>query len=70
MVNVEDYFGSKAGIVWNCLKEYGPLTIAQLKRKTKLTDAELYAGLGWLSRESKVEIMGEVPLLYKYKLKE
>ncbi|MFH0971477.1 MAG: winged helix-turn-helix domain-containing protein [Candidatus Micrarchaeota archaeon] len=69
MVGVEGYFGAKAGIVWQCLKENGALTIAQMKRKTKLTDSELYAGLGWLSREGKIEIVGEVPLLYKYKLK-
>ena len=69
MASVEEYFGSKAGIVWQCLKEGGGLTIAQLKRKTKLSDSEIYSGLGWLSREGKVEIVGDVPLLYKYKLK-
>jgi hypothetical protein len=69
MVNLEEYFGTKAGIAWQCLKEFGPLTIAQLKRKTKLTDSELYAALGWLGREGKLEIIGDVPLLYKYKLK-
>jgi len=70
MVVVEEYFGAKAGIVWQSLNEFGALTIAQLKRKTKLTDSEVYAGLGWLGREGKVEIQGEVPLLYKYKLRQ
>lgn len=70
MVSVEEYFGAKAGIVWQCLKENGALTIAQLKRKLKLTDSELYSGLGWLGREGKIEITGDVPLLFKYKLKE
>ncbi|MEK6953781.1 MAG: winged helix-turn-helix domain-containing protein [Candidatus Micrarchaeota archaeon] len=70
MVGVEEYFGAKSGIVWSCLNEFGPLTIAQLKRKTKLTDSEVYAGLGWLGREGKLDIVGEVPLLYKYKLRQ
>ncbi|MFH1257647.1 MAG: winged helix-turn-helix domain-containing protein [Candidatus Micrarchaeota archaeon] len=56
-------------MIWQCLKESGGLTIAQLKRKTKLSDSEIYAGLGWLSREGKIDINGDVPLLYKYKLK-
>ncbi len=69
MVGVDEYFGAKAGIIWQCLKENSGLTIAQMKRKTKLTDSELYVGLGWLGREGKIEIVGDVPLLYKYKLK-
>lgn len=69
MVNVEEYFGAKAGMLWQCLHEHGPLSIVQIKRKTKMPDADVYAALGWLAREGKLEIRGAVPLLFKFSLK-
>ncbi len=68
MAKVEEYFGTKAGIVWTALSVRGPLNIAQLKRSTKLSDSELYGALGWLSREGKIEIVGEKPLFFKFKV--
>ncbi|MBI5225363.1 winged helix-turn-helix domain-containing protein [Candidatus Micrarchaeota archaeon] len=65
---VEDYFGSRAGVLWACLNEHGALSISQIKRKTKLKDSEVYSGLGWLAREGKLQIIGDVPLLYKFRL--
>ncbi len=70
MVSVEEYFGARAGVIWAYLKENGPSSITQIKRKTKLKDTELYSGLGWLGREGKIEIHGEIPLLYRFALKE
>ncbi|MFH1106533.1 MAG: winged helix-turn-helix domain-containing protein [Candidatus Micrarchaeota archaeon] len=69
MANVEEYFGVKAGILWQCLHEHGPLSIVQIKRKTKLSDTEVYAALGWLAREDKIAIQGSVPLLFKFSRK-
>ncbi len=69
MAHVEDYFGNKAGLIWKVLSENGPLNSAAIKRRTKLSDAELYGGLGWLARENKIEIVGNLPMLFKFKLK-
>ncbi len=68
-MQIEEYFGKKAGIVWEVLHEHGPLRIVDLKRKSGLEEAEVYAALGWLGREGKIEIIGEKPLLFKFKLK-
>ena len=67
-VKVEEYFGCKAGVVWSTLSAQGPQNIAQLKRTTKLSDSELYAALGWLARESKIEILGDRPLFFRFKI--
>lgn len=70
VVNPDEYFGSKAGVVWACLHENGPLAITALKRKTKLNDKELYAALGWLACERKMDIRGDAPLLFRFALRE
>ncbi len=70
MVAVEKYFGEKAGVVWSALKENGPLSIAVLKRRTRLSSNELYAALGWLARENKIRIIGAHPLKYRFLLNE
>lgn len=48
--------GLNAGLVWNALNESEGLTLRGLKKVTKLKDKQLYAALGWLSREDKVTI--------------
>ena len=48
--------GLNAGLVWNALNESEGLTLKGLKKVTKLKDKQLYATLGWLSREDKVTI--------------
>ena len=48
--------GLNAGLVWNDLNESEGLTLKGLKKVTKLKDKQLYAALGWLSREDKVTI--------------
>lgn len=49
--------GSWAGLVWNALNEAEALGTKQLKKMTKLKDKELYAALGWLAREGKVNMI-------------
>ncbi|MCH5345468.1 MAG: winged helix-turn-helix domain-containing protein [Muribaculaceae bacterium] len=46
--------GTAAGLVWNALAEAEALGTKQIKKITKLKDKELYAALGWLAREGKV----------------
>jgi hypothetical protein len=49
--------GTWAGLIWNALNEAQTvLTTKQIKKITKLKDKELYAAIGWLARENKVEI--------------
>ena len=48
--------GTWAGQVWNALNEADVLSLKQLKKITKLKDKEVYAAIGWLAREGKVEI--------------
>lgn len=46
--------GTWAGAVWAALNEADALGTKQIKKITKLKDKELYAALGWLAREGKV----------------
>lgn len=48
--------GFNAGKVWTVLHENGRLNLKDVKKQTKLTEKEIYAALGWLAREHKVEI--------------
>lgn len=48
--------GEIAGRIWTALDEKGTLTGKELKKVCgRLTDKELYLGLGWLLREEKIE---------------
>lgn len=69
MVKVEEYFGTKAGVVWNALHARGPMNMVQLKRATKLSDSDIYSALGWLARENKLEIVGDKPLFFKFRIR-
>lgn len=46
--------GQNAGLVWEALNLDEALGTKQLKKMTKLKDKELYAALGWLAREGKI----------------
>lgn len=54
-MNVET-IGNWAGLVWNALNEAEVLGLKQVKKATKLKDKELYAAIGWLARENKLNI--------------
>jgi hypothetical protein len=70
MVSVDEYIGANAGVVWRALKGNGGMSVAQLTRTTGLTNAAIYASLGWLAREGKIEIRGSKPLNFKFVLRE
>jgi hypothetical protein len=48
--------GTNAGIIWNLLNDYQKWNIAQLKEASGLSEREIYAAIGWLARENKIEI--------------
>ncbi|MCH5328368.1 MAG: winged helix-turn-helix domain-containing protein [Coprobacter sp.] len=52
-----EVIGYNAGVVWNALNDSEKkLTLKGLKRVSRLKDKELYAAMGWLSREDKISI--------------
>ena len=52
----KDVIGLNAGKVWEALSTADAMGVKQLKKVTKLKDKELFAALGWLAREDKIEI--------------
>ena len=55
-MNVET-IGLWAGATWNALNDAnGTLTVKGLKKATKLKEKEVYAAIGWLAREGKVNV--------------
>lgn len=62
--------GENAGLVWNLLSNGKRLTYEDLRTASNLSDKELGAAIGWLSREGKIyfeegnEEQGEYLSLY------
>ena len=54
-MNIE-IIGNNAGLVWTALNDKNTMTAKELKKATKLKDKPLFAALGWLARESKINI--------------
>jgi len=64
----EEVFGVNAGKVWNVLNEtQKPLSATEIMKKTGLKRDEVFAALGRLGREGKIEIIKEKEKLF-YKL--
>lgn len=53
---MKELIGANAGIVWEYLSANGEKALKEIKAATKLTEKDLYAALGWLAREEKIEI--------------
>lgn len=51
-----EMIGEAAGQIWNYLNENGESTIAKMKKDLDLKGNMADLGLGWLSREGKVEM--------------
>ena len=51
-----ELIGTNAGLVWNALHEDGKMSIKALKKATKIkAEKDIYAALGWLAKEGKLE---------------
>lgn len=48
--------GENAGLVYRALATADALGVKQIKKITKLKDKEVFAALGWLAREGKVNL--------------
>ena len=53
----EEMFGANAGKVWNILKSKGALSATLISEETKLKSNDVFAALGWLGREGKIQII-------------
>lgn len=51
-----EQIGTFAGEVWKALAEQDANSIKTIKKATKLKEKEIYAALGWLSREGKLQL--------------
>lgn len=47
--------GEVAGRIWSLLNKNGKVSLSQLPKSLKETDAITFQALGWLAREGKVE---------------
>ena len=56
IVETNEQVGVTAGKVWHMLDEFGPQTLAQLKKRLNGSGELVGFALGWLAREDKVEI--------------
>ena len=52
-----EIIGTWAGLVWNALNEVESLGFKQVKKATNLKEKELYAAIGWLAREGKLNVV-------------
>lgn len=48
--------GLNAGAIWNLLSDGQHWSFEALKKKSLLSDADLWSAIGWLARENKIEI--------------
>lgn len=49
--------GTWAGLVWTALNDKDTaVSLKQLKKVTKLKDKEVFAAIGWLAREGKIDL--------------
>ena len=54
-----DTIGLNAGLVWNALNDAQAMGLKQLKKVTKLKEKEMFAAIGWLAREDKINIQAD-----------
>jgi len=55
-VETNEQVGVTAGKVWHSLNDFGPQTVAQLKKKLNGSGELVGFALGWLAREDKIDI--------------
>ncbi len=53
-MNVEE-IGTNAGKVWEALSN-GAKSVKDVKKATKMTDKQVFAAIGWLAREGKLNV--------------
>jgi hypothetical protein len=51
--------GASAGKIYNALEAHGELTVTKLKTLAEADLFKLYAAIGWLAREDKIDLIAE-----------
>ncbi len=59
-----DKIGLAAGDIWRKLKKEGETSLTLLNKKTGLPVNIFYMGLGWLTREDKINYRREKKVIY------
>ena len=67
--NIADEIGGYAEKVWNALQDKSKKNVATIAKSSDLRPKEVYAALGWLAREEKLQIFQDETLQTKYSLK-
>jgi hypothetical protein len=53
---MKNSIGETAGKVWHALNEHGPRELSQLVKLVQERDSLVYAAVGWLAREEKIDL--------------
>jgi hypothetical protein len=67
--NLTAKIGTDAGKVWEVLNTKGQCEIYDISRYAKMEEQDVYAALGWLARENKIDAKVPLPKQYQVKLK-
>ena len=54
--SVDLVFGINAGIIWDLLNLKGPMPASELAKAAALRIDDVHGALGWLGRESKIDV--------------
>ena len=68
-MEAREQVGVTAGEVWHVLNDFGPQTVAQLKKRLNGSGELVGFALGWLAREDKIHISLEKKKIFKVALK-
>jgi len=59
--NLTPDIGTNAGVIWNILHNNGTCDINHLKKHSSLDADDIYAAIGWLAREKKINLRMKNP---------
>ena len=51
-----EHIGETAGLVWGCLHDNGPMSMAKLTKQVDASRDVVMQAVGWLAREDKLTI--------------
>lgn len=54
---MEAEIGNAAGVIWRYLEQHGETSLTDLKLKTKVSDKLFFMGVGWLTKEGKLNFV-------------
>lgn len=67
--NIKEEISEHVEKVWHTLENKSRRNVATISKSTGLRPKKVYAALGWLAREDKLEIFNDKTLQTKYSLK-